>query len=229
MTDDPELALFDLPEDLEALDQALSALGDDVMTLSELDGMLTAVSACPEAIPPEEWLPLLWSGEDVDEEALAGDPEVAETVARILKRQMDIAALLDAGEKPLEPIYNVDDASGEILWETWLDGFEQGMSLRVEAWEALYRRDEETAEAFSLLTTMIFLAQGDEETKAELGPDKAEELMTVASDVIPEVVEVLARAGRRGPRQPVRSVKIGRNEPCTCGSGKKFKKCCGGA
>ena len=22
-------------------------------------------------------------------------------------------------------------------------------------------------------------------------------------------------------------IKIGRNEPCTCGSGKKFKKCCG--
>jgi len=21
--------------------------------------------------------------------------------------------------------------------------------------------------------------------------------------------------------------KIGRNEPCTCGSGKKYKKCCG--
>ena len=28
---------------------------------------------------------------------------------------------------------------------------------------------------------------------------------------------------------PVRHkvIKIGRNEPCTCGSGKKFKKCCG--
>ena len=23
------------------------------------------------------------------------------------------------------------------------------------------------------------------------------------------------------------SAKIGRNDPCTCGSGKKFKKCCG--
>ena len=22
-------------------------------------------------------------------------------------------------------------------------------------------------------------------------------------------------------------IKVGRNEPCTCGSGKKFKKCCG--
>ena len=26
--------------------------------------------------------------------------------------------------------------------------------------------------------------------------------------------------------QPIRSAKIGRNDPCPCGSGKKFKKCC---
>jgi len=31
------------------------------------------------------------------------------------------------------------------------------------------------------------------------------------------------------PEQVVRnSPKIGRNDPCPCGSGKKFKKCCGG-
>jgi SWIM/SEC-C metal-binding protein len=30
-------------------------------------------------------------------------------------------------------------------------------------------------------------------------------------------------------RQPARAaLKIGRNEPCPCGSGKKFKKCCEG-
>ena len=28
----------------------------------------------------------------------------------------------------------------------------------------------------------------------------------------------------KGP--PVRSTKVGRNEPCPCGSGKKYKKCC---
>jgi len=27
--------------------------------------------------------------------------------------------------------------------------------------------------------------------------------------------------------QPLSVTKIGRNDPCTCGSGKKFKKCCG--
>ena len=30
------------------------------------------------------------------------------------------------------------------------------------------------------------------------------------------------------PQQPYRApAKVGRNEPCPCGSGKKFKKCCG--
>ena len=31
-----------------------------------------------------------------------------------------------------------------------------------------------------------------------------------------------------GPKKPVRKGKqVGRNDPCPCGSGKKYKKCCG--
>lgn len=30
----------------------------------------------------------------------------------------------------------------------------------------------------------------------------------------------------RAKHEPVTVVKIGRNEPCPCGSGKKYKKCC---
>lgn len=33
-------------------------------------------------------------------------------------------------------------------------------------------------------------------------------------------------AGNLGPR-PRRVEKVGRNDPCPCGSGKKYKKCCG--
>jgi hypothetical protein len=33
--------------------------------------------------------------------------------------------------------------------------------------------------------------------------------------------------GRDVPNQPVQTEKIGRNDPCPCGSGKKYKKCCG--
>jgi preprotein translocase subunit SecA len=42
------------------------------------------------------------------------------------------------------------------------------------------------------------------------------------SDVVSEANEALAKA------RPVRTgPKVGRNDPCTCGSGKKFKNCCG--
>jgi len=34
-------------------------------------------------------------------------------------------------------------------------------------------------------------------------------------------------AGEDTPQQPIKSDKVGRNDPCPCGSGKKYKKCCG--
>jgi SEC-C motif domain protein len=38
---------------------------------------------------------------------------------------------------------------------------------------------------------------------------------------------IFARTLRQGPA-PVKSApKVGRNDPCPCGSGKKFKQCCG--
>lgn len=38
------------------------------------------------------------------------------------------------------------------------------------------------------------------------------------------------RSGEEGTKQPVRKEnKVGRNSPCPCGSGKKYKKCCGRA
>ncbi|HIQ62646.1 MAG TPA: preprotein translocase subunit SecA [Candidatus Avichristensenella intestinipullorum] len=40
--------------------------------------------------------------------------------------------------------------------------------------------------------------------------------------------ERLSGAGAGGPKQPRQAVpKVGRNEPCPCGSGKKYKHCCG--
>ncbi|HUS83365.1 MAG TPA: SEC-C metal-binding domain-containing protein, partial [Dehalococcoidia bacterium] len=37
------------------------------------------------------------------------------------------------------------------------------------------------------------------------------------------------RAGMAAARRPVGAQKTGRNAPCPCGSGKKYKKCCGRA
>jgi uncharacterized protein YecA (UPF0149 family) len=36
-----------------------------------------------------------------------------------------------------------------------------------------------------------------------------------------------ARAAKKKARAAAASSKVGRNDPCPCESGKKFKKCCG--
>ena len=40
--------------------------------------------------------------------------------------------------------------------------------------------------------------------------------------------EAMGGAGARPQTYRREGRKVGRNEPCPCGSGKKFKKCCGG-
>jgi preprotein translocase subunit SecA len=43
-----------------------------------------------------------------------------------------------------------------------------------------------------------------------------------ASDVVSEAAAAVEKA------KPVKTgPKVGRNDPCTCGSGKKYKQCCG--
>jgi len=43
-----------------------------------------------------------------------------------------------------------------------------------------------------------------------------------ASDMVKEATDAMSKA------KPIRSgPKVGRNDPCPCGSGKKYKQCCG--
>jgi len=42
-----------------------------------------------------------------------------------------------------------------------------------------------------------------------------------------EATELRKEAKRGGVATRITKPKIGRNEPCPCGSGKKYKKCCG--
>jgi preprotein translocase subunit SecA len=43
-----------------------------------------------------------------------------------------------------------------------------------------------------------------------------------ASDMVSEASEAVSKA------KPIRTgPKVGRNDPCPCGSGKKYKQCCG--
>jgi preprotein translocase subunit SecA len=63
---------------------------------------------------------------------------------------------------------------------------------------------------------------GQTQTASSGGGGSAGAPAAKASDVVSEATEALSKA------KPVRTgPKVGRNDPCPCGSGKKYKQCCG--
>lgn len=48
----------------------------------------------------------------------------------------------------------------------------------------------------------------------------------LAGFIKPMELEPTPRQLLRTPVNPIASGRVGRNDPCPCGSGKKFKKCC---
>ena len=58
-------------------------------------------------------------------------------------------------------------------------------------------------------------------TSASPAPSQGRPAQSMRTDAVEEAIANVARPVRRDAR------KVGPNEPCPCGSGKKFKKCCG--
>ena len=117
-----------------------------------------------------------------------------------------------------------------MLWELWIEGFEKAVALRPAAWETFLDADLETVAAMSGMLMLAAIARGDEEVKDR---DTAS---ATAPDRIADWVVIL-NEWRHANYQPMHSIdprgasalrkKVGRNDPCPCGSGKKYKKCCG--
>jgi uncharacterized protein len=115
-------------------------------------------------------------------------------------------------------------ASTETVAE-WSFGFWKGMLLRPYDWEPLIRDDNTRA---LLAPILCFIETDDGESVLRGNPDALDDLMIDAAEMIPDVVPVIRQYWRSASmaKQP-RSARPGRNDPCLCGSGKKYKRCCG--
>lgn len=200
------------------------AVGDDAMLLSELDGFLAGVIVCPEMIMPSEWMPVVWGQ---DEGPVFDDVEQAQAISDlILGHYNDIIRQLDQGR--YRPVFDFD-TDETILWEIWIEGFVEAMRLRPEAWLAWAEdNDADLQRAWFVLGRLGELTTNPNDIEPL---DIDEELEDLAPDLIPSHVEILhkarlTKASKNRLEPSTFAVKIGRNDPCPCGSGKKFKKCC---
>lgn len=214
------------------LNKELLALGDDAMLLEELDGFIAGLLVCPELIPPSEWLPVIWNHDDDRQSPFVDTGHANFVFGLIMDHYNDVALTLMKRPERYRPLFPVD--RDEILWEIWIEGFMEAVNLRPEAWNKLLEADGDTSEA---MMGMVVLMQIVDKTK-EIPDEMADEMTQRAQDLIPGWVVSLNNwrlanssstpAIEWVSTQPSsRGRKVGRNEPCPCGSGKKYKRCCG--
>jgi uncharacterized protein len=226
-------------DELDELGQFLAseAAPDDCMDLAMVDGFLTAVAIGPALVPPTEWLPMVWGpqGEEPAFESL----EQADRIPGLLMRlhNQHIRTLNEAPEK-FAPLFCEWERNGKhyLSAEEWCLGFGLGVALREKDWRPLI----EDKEAVNLLAPMMWLSS--EEARKEMGgggdPEatysEMVDLLTISVLAIyaywePYRRKMWAEELERESPAIDRRPRVGRNEPCPCGSGKKFKKCCGAA
>ena len=215
-----------LSKKLQELDDFLlsDAISDDAMLLSELDGFFAGLVVSPALIMPSEWMPVVWG----DTEPVFESEQQAQTViGLILGHYSDIIQQLDRGE--YAPIYDFDP-DDDIVWETWIEGFWRAVLLRPQDWLAHTNTDDdELQQAVFVVTRLYELAATPSVDLEPMEVDK--DVENLAPDLIPDAVETLHRARLARAMPPTAPAnenrpKVGRNDPCPCGSGKKFKKCC---
>ena len=226
---------------LDAIEELLERhpAGEHRPYLSYIDGALAGLLLASDPVPSADWFPRLGAGRD----AWPDNPADGERFADLLQqRQAEIALELLKGGLVFSPVYELNEAE-EPIWQLWLMGLLGSVAMRRADWEAaLASEDEDIAAAVmgimsfaATLPDLSGLLQAD-----ELPPD-LDEMTEIAPGMLPYFVETVYRR-RRGlervvidddwlggdllPDEPIRETKIGRNDPCPCGSGKKYTKCC---
>ena len=240
------------PEDFDLLDDELDRLREqheDIPQWEFCEGFLAALVCMRREVPAEEYWPVLL-GEDFR------PMQHMEFVWRWRRRWAEIAKALDEPVDTLEDerTYHPEalDTRGAILSlpagvriegdtenlpayaQVWALGFMDAVESWPEDW--LPPRDQDAADMLdAALDTIVALTEGDTGEPAvsmysEDGPPSvSHERLDAVGAAIWAVYDLRQMWRSLGPRiDPIRKApEPGRNDPCPCGSGKKYKKCHG--
>ena len=198
---------------------ALLLENEDCMLLSELDGFLTGIAVSPDPIPPSLWLRRIWYGGA----APFDDDASLEQFVRLVTRHYE--AVLDSLARPggYEPVMDIDSRNGDTLWEVWAEGFAAAMRLGSTGWNRLRASDDQgAAAALAGVSELVAIAEG----RVTLSDDEEARRDRDSAVLIATWMHVLYD-WRQDTARNTTVAKPGRNDPCSCGSGTKYKKCCG--
>lgn len=212
-------ALIDGAAEL-AIWKAYLASGDaapGAMSPLELDGFLTGVIVSQEPVPFARWHRLVWG---CHEPLFTKELHFAASRA-VVRYAKSLAARIDQG-KDYRPMFaSVIGKADPGAVRQWVRSFWRAMQLQEEA---LFDLVADEAWQAVLCPFIGFLPPPvDPRLRALLPndgvtPDNAQR--------IPTAVLLLYHRAEGGDLSEVPTVRVSRNAPCRCGSGKKAKRCC---
>jgi uncharacterized protein len=215
MQTDPSKPLSD--EEYEKLATFLDEFG--ALDIDELMGLFNALAVAPSLVQPSGWLPVVLPNGPLPSFDL---DQTRALVDLLLRQYNEVITAFDEGEV-IAPRADDEDTciqfargfvTGAELAPGWLDD---------EVYASLVA-------PFAYLCDRHDLIPPDELKELDENPNIRLELRSELGQLVSDAYDLIREKGIATASQPPirrEGPRIGRNDPCPCGSGKKFKKCCG--
>ena len=213
------------------------------MTLSAMKGLMFAVANSPVTVPPDRWMALAMASKTPAFDSPQQENDIRHILFNLLAKVRDTIA---GGHEVLPEECRAEDVySSEFArLQEWSFGYGQGCNLLMDVWSEVLKHPlvQPLAESWSRCLMLLNVwSRADtllEKAKKKNGPDVnkmlqampagAREMAVMCHDIQATWQEALSQKKTTPDVQTISVTRVSRNEPCPCGSGKKFKKCCGG-
>ncbi|MBI3514172.1 MAG: UPF0149 family protein [Proteobacteria bacterium] len=216
--DDPAIGVRLTRAEIHWLDGFLtSGKAPNAMPLEQIDGFFTSLLCGPRPTVLAEHIAQIWDTQD-EPPSFDSDAQREHVMALLVRHWAAIEARLEQGFR-LVPI--IDHDSTGRAGQGWGAGFAEAIDADPDPWEPLLEHRSAGALVAAVTALEYDRDVGDKPLSA-----------TARADILRALPTIPLRIRRFwvAPHEfsaPVRVTKVGRNDPCPCGSGRKYKKCCG--
>ncbi len=220
-------------EELIELDDILARreVEDTSMDIGMLHGYLTALAIGPVTVMPSVWMPRVWDvWEGKVQPAFETIGQAQRAMELIMRLNNELAMVFADDPASFEPLWERDD---NVAPDIWCRGFIMATMHYESHWQPL--RDAHI-DWFAPFADMVEGGKIEGLSNSEiddyfLGLFEAidERIFDIYDYWLPQRgVHVLRSAAAPVVVSRRRATpKMGRNDACPCGSGRKYKKCCG--
>ena len=223
-SDEDDTLSDDEDEFTQVIDHYLTLYSTDesILDSSELDGFFAALACAPETIMPSTWMPAIWGGDQFAPE-WEGESEFSQFSQAILLQYNQV--MMGFQIQDYEPLFleSIDPSADLLIVDDWCEGFLRGLDL----WREMSPQDMKQLE-HDIYPIRFFGTDAGTEALQTMDKSEIRALQHSIQPIIAELYHDFSGQSGIADTPFVRTEpKVGRNDPCPCGSGKKYKKCCG--